>query len=660
MATTRAYYSACIPEFLHSSAELILGKLTDKSQFDVTQSQRDAWQAEIAILQRVLVGREGAIYFEYSIPRLGKRIDVLLLIGPVIFVIEFKVGEHEFTSLGMEQVWDYGLDLKNFHETSSDHFVAPILVATEAHAELPSVVLTPQRDKTLFPMSCGAELIGSVIDDVLAFATGDSIDPEQWERGRYCPTPTIIEAAMALYNRHSVSEITRNDATAVNLSVTSQAVDSIIRTSKENSQKAICFVTGVPGAGKTLVGLNVATTHFDKSNELYSVFLSGNGPLVAILREALARDKVRREKECGRKCSKAEASSQVQLFIQSVHHFRDDCLVDARKPPIEHVAIFDEAQRAWNLAQTSSFMSRKRKLPNFGQSEPEFLISCMDRHLDWAVIVCLVGGGQEIHTGEAGIGEWMESLNRSFPDWRIYVSPRLSDSEYAAAQVLKSTETRSNVVFKEELHLAVSMRSFRAENVSMLVKQILDLDQEGARTTLKAVKEKYPIAITRDPFRAKKWLRDHARGSERYGLMVSSHAERLKPHAIHVKAPMNPVHWFLDDREDVRSSFYLEDVATEFAVQGLELDWSCVVWDADFRRTPRGWGHWSFRGDRWNRIQKEDRQFYQRNAYRVLLTRARQGMVIVVPDGDSTDPTRKPEYYDSTYQYLTELGMDQI
>jgi len=425
-------------------------------------------------------------------------------------------------------------------------------------------------------------------------------------------------------------------------------------------KEPICFVTGVPGSGKTLVGLHVATTHFDRLNDLYSVFLSGNGPLVAILREALTRDKVRREKEKGNKIKKHVAMSEVKMFIQNVHNFRDECLVDTTSPPVEHVALFDEAQRAWNLEQTASFMSRKKKTPNFNHSEPEFLISCLDRHPDWAVVVCLVGGGQEINTGEAGISEWIKSLERSFGDWDIYISSRLSDSEYSAEEVLKKLESRPKVEYNDMLHLAVSMRSFRAEHVSLLVKQLLDLNLDEARETLEKIKLNYSIVITRDLSKAKQWLKQKARGSERYGIVVSSQAERLKPHAIFVKSPVDPVHWFLDGKDDTRSSYYLEDVATEFDVQGLELDWVCVTWDADFRFTKIGWEHWSFVGQRWNKIRKEERKIYLKNAYRVLLTRARQGMVIVVPQGDDEDHTRPPKFYDSTFNYLKEIGFEEI
>ncbi len=656
----RDYYSDSISNFLQSSTEVILGTLARNNDFALIQTQRGAWVTQIEILHEVLKQYEGSIYFEYSIPRMGRRIDVVLLIGPVIFVLEFKVGESEFSSSAIDQVYDYALDLKNFHESSHGQYIAPVLIATNARDAVPIVAVTPQNDRLLFPIRSDIAQLGCVIEDVLRFLEGDDIDVNQWESGRYCPTPTIIEAAMALYYNHSVSEITRSDASAINLSQTSASISEIIRLSRGNSHKSICLVTGVPGAGKTLVGLDVATKHINPDDDLYSVYLSGNGPLVKILCEALARDRVMRGGESGEKIKIGTARSDVKTFIQNVHHFRDECLLDKSRPPIEHVAIFDEAQRAWNMEQTSSFMLRKKNTPDFNQSEPEFLISCMNRHEDWAVIVCLVGGGQEINTGEAGIGEWIDSINRSFPDWHIHISSRLTDSEYNAEKILNELQSHQHVTYHDGLHLAVSMRSFRAEDVSLLVKQMLDLEVDAARQTYEKVRGKYPLVITRDLSKAKKWLKGQARGSERYGLVVSSQAERLKPHAIDVKSPMDPVHWFLDKKDDVRSSYYLEDVATEFHVQGLELDWACVIWDADFRYLPAGWSHHSFCGNRWNNIKKEERQQYLKNAYRVLLTRARQGMVLVVPEGDADDHTRSSQFYDGTFGYLKEIGFTEI
>jgi hypothetical protein len=655
----REYYSSTISKFLKSTSDEILGKLAQNNDFALEQTQRDAWLEEIRILQITLQPHKGSIYFEYSIPRMGKRIDVLLLIGSIIFVLEFKVGEKEFHSHSIEQTWDYALDLKYFHETSHECFIAPILIATKAKPFSTNIILSNRDDNLLDPITCNEELLSQVIFNVLNFSDGKEIYPKHWETGRYQPTPTIIEAAKALYKGHSVSDISRRDASAINLSKTTRAISEIIKTSKEQSYKSICFVTGVPGSGKTLVGLDIATKHIDDKNELYSVFLSGNGPLVNILQEALTRDKVQSEKEQGRKLTKKNAHRSAATFIQNVHHFRDEYIRD-QGAPLEHVTLFDEAQRAWNLEKTADFMKRRKNIPNFNLTEPEFLISCLDRHNDWAVIVCLVGGGQEINQGEAGISEWIQALENSFPKWRIYISPRMVDNEYGTEKILNKIKSRKHVIFKNELHLSVSMRSFRAENVSLLVKQVLDLKPNEAKKTLVKIKKKYPIVITRDITRAKHWLKTQARGSERYGMIVSSKAERLKPYALNVKAPVNPIHWFLEDKDDIRSSYYLEDVVTEFDIQGLELDWACITWDADFRYTKTGWSNWSLKGNKWQRINKPELRNYQKNAYRVLLTRARQGMVIVVPSGDEEDHTRKKEFYDPIFEYLQEIGFDII
>jgi hypothetical protein len=662
---SRAYYTDQIADFIERSPDEVVGRLTRSSTFAVEPAQRDAWLEQIRILRAALeqFRDRGKVYFEYAVPRMGKRIDVVLVIDHVVFVLEFKVGEKDFTASATDQVCDYALDLKNFHETSHNQTIAPVLIATRAASRPVNVGATAQADGVLLPIHCAPEDLRQLIAAVLEFCEGPSIDAEHWESGRYSPTPTIIEAAIALYGRHSVLDISRSDAGAINLKQSSEAISEIIRESRAGPHKSICFLTGVPGAGKTLVGLNIATQHMDRASELHSVFLSGNGPLVAILREALARDKVRRERESRGKKGATKlgaARSEVQAFIQNVHHFRDDCLGDPTRPPIEHVALFDEAQRAWNLDRTASFMLRKKRRPNFGQSEPEFLISCMDRHPDWAVVVCLVGGGQEINTGEAGIGAWIEAIVSSFPSWRIHVSPQLSDSEYGAGAVLEAIKDRPHVHLNPDLHLSVSMRSFRAENVSAFVKAVLDTEEAQARRLLDTIREKYPIVLTRDLSKAKDWVKSRARGTERYGMVVSSQAQRLKPHAIDVRPKINPIHWFLHGKSDVRSSYYMEDVATEFHVQGLELDWACVVWDGDFRASDKGWEHFAFKGKRWQNVNKPERQSYLKNAYRVLLTRARQGMVVVVPEGDAHDHTRKAAYYDHTYDYLRRIGIATI
>ncbi len=658
----RAYYSARIGDFLESTESEILSSLVRSSSFAVEQTQRDAWLMQIEVMRSSLrdADKQGLVAFEFYVPRMGKRIDVLVVAGSVVHVIEFKVGDATYSSDALTQVFDYALDMKNFHSTSHAVTVAPILVATLAPAAEIVPTITRDYDGVVRPLKANGTSLAEVMQFVERCSDGPTIDAEVWAAGSYKPTPTIIEAAKALYNGHGVEDITRREAAAINLSQTSRKVEEIIQGARKNKHKAICFVTGVPGAGKTLVGLDIANKHFDPTSDLYSVFLSGNGPLVAILCEALARDKVDRSKEMGTELKVGQARSEVKSFVQNVHHFRDECIRDSDKPPVEHVALFDEAQRAWNQEQTSSFMRRKKGNPNFTMSEPAFLISCMDRHDDWAVIVCLVGGGQEINTGEAGIGEWLRAIRSDFPDWHVHLSPNLHDSEYEAGSTLDLLSSHAHVHTHESLHLSVSMRSFRAEHVSSWVKAMLDADVDVARTAWSRIHVKYPIYLTRDLNAAKSWVRACARGSERYGIVVSSQAQRLKPEGIDVRYDIDPVHWFLHPREDVRSSYYLEDAATEFDVQGLELDWTCVVWDGDLRFGSDGWEHWNFKGPRWQRVKTESRQAFLKNAYRVLLTRARQGMVIVVPRGNPDDPTRDPSIYDGTYQYLKGLGLREL
>jgi Uncharacterized conserved protein (DUF2075) len=603
---SRAGYEEYISTFLRADSDAIIGRLTIESGFDVVQSQRDAWIEEIQYLKEWLGGQTGLILLEFDIPRMGRRIDAVLLIGPLIFVLEFKIGETKFNRGAVDQVWDYALDLKNFHEASHSALVIPILVATGAKMSEP---------------------------------------------------PVLIEAARVLYAQHSVEAITRNDAGAVNLRVTSRRIEELVDEAKGFDRKLICFVTGVPGAGKTLVGLNIATRRRQESSPTHAVFLSGNGPLVAVLREALTRDEAGRHKAVGRTLTKEKVAKPVKAFIQNVHHFRDEAIRDQNAPPHEHVAIFDEAQRAWDERKTASFMRQRKNLLDFRFSEPSFLISYLDRHADWAVIVCLVGGGQEIHNGEAGISEWLRAAIRTYPHWQLYISDQLRGSEYAAGNALDSLQGHQNTHFERDLHLAVSMRSFRAENVSGFVKAVLDCEIAEASNQLALLAERFPICMTRDLICAKEWIRSRARGTERYGLVASSKAMRLKPYAIDIRVAVDPVHWFLDGRDDTRSSFYLEDCATEFQVQGLELDWVCVTWDADLRFVSPGWSFHDFRGNGWQNIRNAANQTYLRNAYRVLLTRARQGMVLFIPHGDPTDPTRSPAYYDPTFDYLAKIGI---
>lgn len=634
--------------------------MTRSNEFDVTLLQNKSWEQQIPILKNSLKGFEGEIFFEFSIPRMGKRVDTVVIIKNVVFVIEFKIGEKHFLSHDIDQVWDYALDLKNFHRTSHDVVLIPVLCASEAKKSYTAIQLTSHNDKLTLPVKVGSNELKDTFRSALDFFYDEpQIVVPDYVSGGYMPTPTIIEAAVSLYNTHSVQNIIRRDAAAKNLTITTKAISSIIKNAQKRNKKMICFVTGVPGAGKTLVGLKVATSHLDNENGNASVYLSGNKPLVDVLQEALARNKVEREREKGNRVTKKTAKQAVKAFIQIIHHYRDEYLKNP-EAPYDHVAIFDEAQRAWNKEQTVKFMKQKKGVSDFDHSEPEFLISCLDRHKDWAVIICLVGGGQEINTGEAGISEWLDAIDTTFPDWEVYISPNLTDSEYLAEDTIDQLKIKGRVKFDENLHLGVSMRSFRAEKLSSFIKNILDINIESAIEDYSSIAKKYPIVLTRDLVKAKKWLKEKARGSERYGIVVSSQALRLKPFAIDVKTPMNYVNWFLDGKDDVRSSYYLEDVATEFQIQGLELDWSCLVWDGDLRYSKNGWQTFSFRGNKWQNINKADRKKYLLNAYRVLLTRARHGMVIVIPEGDEEDHTRKKEYYDPTFNYLKSIGIPVI
>lgn len=494
----RYFYGDTISHFLTTPTTQIIGILTTAhtSTFTSLQGlQTEAWKAEIGLLKNILLPyAQGHILFEYTIPRMGRRIDVVLLINGIVFLLEFKNYNENYTRHDIAQVWDYALDLKNFHEESHNRVIVPILVATEAVNSIAEY--KPYDDNVFYPILTNKEMLATTIAEILHLChNSHSFDDYLWAISRYSPTPTIIEAASALYNNHTVAEVSRSDASAENLTVTCKYISTVIERAKQEHFKAICFVTGVPGAGKTLVGLNTATQQFNKGE--IAVYLSGNYPLVQVLTEALARDKVKRSKEQGEKIPIGTARSEVKAFIQMIHHYRDSCLegtkiVDGRivadetyfqNPknaeksfvPIDHIAIFDEAQRAWTKEALVNFMSRKKGYPNFPYSEPEYLISCLDRHNDWAVIVCLVGGGQEINTGEAGISEWIESLNRDYKDWHVFISDRLHDSEYAAGKALKMLDSHPHVKFEPSLHLAVSMRSFRAENLSKFVQSLLDL-----------------------------------------------------------------------------------------------------------------------------------------------------------------------------------------
>lgn len=651
----RSYYSDNIENFLRASNDEILANLTKQHTFSLEEQQRNAWIQEIDILKEQLNNtKSGRIFFEYSIPRMGKRTDVILILNGLVFVLEFKINENQYNNTDVDQCFDYVLDLKYFHEESHNAKLIPILIASNAVDA--KNVFEKYEDNVFKPLRCNKKNLGKTIYDFSQKFGGGHVDALKWEHSIYKPTPTIIEAAQALYQGHSVKEISRSDSGAENLTKTAEAINQIIEKTKKSKTKSICFITGVPGAGKTLAGLNLANERHRFTQEEHAVFLSGNGPLVDVLQEALARNKLV-SSLTGIK--KSTALRESKAFIQNIHHFRDASLSDPN-PPIEKVVVFDEAQRAWNEKQTSSFMQRKKGIQGFSLSESEFLISVMDRHKDWAVIVCLIGGGQEINTGEAGLLAWLSALKRKFSHWDVFVSNEITDTEYTKGLKIQKLLQGIKAKSISELHLKTSIRSFRSENVAKFVKSVLDCDIQSAINLHADLDKKYPIVITRDIQKARNWLRQKARANERFGLVASSNAKRLKPHGIFVELKIDPKNWFLNSKDDIRSSYFLEDVATEFDIQGLELDWICVSWDADFRFVNNTWQYYQFRGTVWQNILDDENKSYLKNSYRVLLTRARQGLVIFIPLGYSNDPTRLPSFYDETYRYLKAIGLREI
>ena len=706
----RCLYDNSFQAFLHDTEMSVLGVLHNNYHGDTRTTTTEAWKEEISTMREVVSSFEtdGHIVFEYDIPRLGKRIDVVLLLKGIIFCIEFKVGENQKLEPDVDQVLDYALDLKNFHRFSRDKIIVPILVPTEYKKTTTIVQNSIYDDQVVNPLVTGKAGLSGLIASVLARFPNETPVDRNWIISPYAPTPTIIEAARSLYENHSVENITRHEADQVSTDRTIRYILQVIKESKDQLKKSICFVTGVPGAGKTLVGLDVAVKqtyqgHDEPVEDEGAVYLSGNGPLVAVLTEALAQDNYKRCRENDEKKKLSDSRREVSKSIQMIHRYRDNMLAKIKNPvengvleidpakavkmktagygEVEHVAIFDEAQRSWTHKRLSDYLKRggtygnKLKVPNFPMSEAAFLIWSLDQREDWATIICLVGGGQEINTGEAGISEWIAALNDKFPHWNVYISPKLTDAEYAEGRVNELLKHKQNVTYSEDLHLAVSLRSFRAEKLSAFVHALLSFDS-AAPSLYEEIKDKYPIILTRDMAKARKWLHEKVRGTERTGVLVTKESARFKPLAIHIlpSGDENAVHWFLEDKADTRSSNYLEDAATEIQVQGLELDYTCLLWDADMRYENGRWRFYRFNGQtRWveqtaTSESKQEQLKYMLNAYRVLLTRARSGMVICVPEGNPNktasgfweDSTRLPEFYDGTYQYLKSIGLKEI
>ncbi len=715
--TSRCLFQSDSNSFIEADPYYILGRIHEAFHGQTLTNTDEAWLEEINILQTVLSPwkeEEAEIIFEYNIPRLGKRIDVVLLLRGLIFCLEFKINKKDISQSDIEQVMDYALDLKNFHRFSHDRIIIPILIPTRHKTRTTTFNPSIYDDDIVNPLTSGASNLQDLINSVLVFTEASNPGTiKNWVISPYTPTPTIIEAARSLYENHSVEDITRHEADKVTTDATITYIIDVINRSKRDGEKSICFVTGVPGAGKTLVGLDVAVKQSYQEDGTFNendgaVYLSGNGPLVKVLTEALARDNYKKCKLKGERKKLSNSRREVEKFIQIIHRYRDNMLAKIKNPvvdgkleidpqkaiklkqsgygEVEHVAIFDEAQRAWTHKRIANYLKRggtygnKLKVANFPMSEAAFLIWSLDQREDWATIVCLIGGGQEINTGEAGISEWIAALNEHFPHWKVYISDKLSEPEYAEGKVNELLEHNPNVVYSDQLHLGVSLRSFRAERLSAFVHSLLSFNPDATELYKEVIGHGYPIVLTRNMDKAREWLRQQARGTQQTGVLISKVSARFQPLAVHVlpQNDDNAVHWFLEDKTDVRSSNYLEEAATEIQVQGLEVDFACVLWDADMRYN-NGWSFWKFKNpskwfynktgiSKWIPENNVENQKYMLNAYRVLLTRARQGMVICIPEGNSRktpegfleDSTRLPSYYDSTYKYFKGIGIKEI
>ena len=657
------YYYSTISSFLEENNDSILNKMLSCDPHS-SGEQVGAWKDTIEILKQQLWDKkEGVLSLEYTIPRINRRIDALVFYKNIIFVLEFKCGMKSYCKETYEQVIDYAYDLHFFHELSEKKLIVPVELPTEAPDVDFEIV---EEDRVIMPIPCNKNNVSKVIDEVVKrYPDEPYFSVDEWMNGDYKPTPTIIEAARILFNEHTVDNIKRNDST--NLSETIETLNEIIFRCRTEKKKAICFVTGVPGAGKTLVGLSIAIQNMDANNEEHSVFLSGNGPLVSTLVEALTRDKCARDK-----VPKYKAQEAAKSFIQGIHKFRLNGIIHPEKTPAEHVVIFDEAQRAWNQKKLKRFVTSNRnmlqyRISDYQYSEPESLIMDMDRHDDWATIICLVGGGQEIYDGEAGLSEWFRAL-RSFKEWEIYVTPELSDREYTHEYKWGEMTEGLDIHEYSSLHLSVSMRSLRTDMLNNFVRYLLDHDVKNAAACYEKLGRKYPIVMTRDLDAAKKWVKDISGDCDRYGMISSSNTEHTLSYG---ELKFDVPAWFLDDRTKPTSSYQFNRVASEFNVQGLELDYSILQWGADMRSNDDSWEYyywwrtgWKYSGP----VEKNEdgseklsiKQLYLKNTYRVLLTRARKGMILFIPKGNKSDFVNQPDYYEGVYRYLKTIGVEEL
>lgn len=640
----QAWWSGNAAELLANEAEAIVRRLALRlveTHHLNRDTQLHAWRQQIALLRTALRGLPDTwrVLFEYPLLRLGRRIDTVLLTEAAILVLEFKVGATAISVLDRQQTEDYALDLFDFHAESRAHPVVPILVATQSRVPAVQWPLLWHGVTPVFVAS--AATLGSLLQDITTRfpVPVRPLDSGAWEVAPYRPVPTIVEAATMLYNRHGVGDIAAARADVGNLGRTTTAIRQRIDAARSAARHEVLFVTGIPGAGKTLCGLNAVFGAVTGA-----AFLTGNLPLVHVMREALVRDAHERGRSL--RVARQETESAIQPLIGFL---RDN--LSRTEPPHEHVVVFDEAQRAWD----AEFGRRK-----FGhaQSEAALFLDIMRRHQDWAVIIALVGTGQEINTGEAGLAAWGEAL-AARPDWRVS----------APAGVLGARDPRQRLFdalpegmqIDPALHLNVPIRSIRSTAAAPWVDAVLSGDA-GQAVAIADAAGGVPFLLTRSLPDARAALRRLARGTRRAGLVCSAGARRLVADGIWPNFPHLDAtaiaNWFLRRWPDVRASDALELPATQFACQGLELDHVGLCWGNDLiRRDGRmDWIARSLAGTRWQEPRGEAAIAFQINTYRVLLTRARYETVIWVPAGDAVDATRDPATFDAIARFLCDCG----
>ncbi len=656
-----AYYSDTVGRFLAKpldALELTLHKAYESDRYkDLITTQITAWRSQIHDLKGAL--RSGhleifqpdnwGIAVEYVVPRKMGRIDTVLLIGNAIVVLEFK-GE-SVDSSAADQVEDYSLDLLHFHENSHGRTIYPVVVGnTGTEPWIRRSQLFGELRPTAF---VDTTQLGAWLATVAEkHGTESQSSIEDWNRGSYRPVPTIVEAAIGMFAEMQVEDIAKAGCDPINLTATVETIREIVVEAAQSRKKTVCFVTGVPGAGKTLAGLRVVH-HRELREETGSdsVFLTGNLPLVKVLQTALARDSLRRRKNGLRVSSRDPKTTINTVLGYKREHTRN------KNAPHEKIVVFDEAQRAWDADRTAEYLTDS-SAEFLGYSEPALMLAILDRQ-PWATLIALVGGGQEINRGEAGLSEWGRAITDRFSHWSIAAPPQALSGEYGAGAKLfdAGIEKNLDVGIHANLHLDTPTRQFRGKTIAGWTEALLRGDARECQRIL-AENSEYPIRLTRNLAAAKSWLDTTAHGTERYGFIASSEAKRLRAEGLELPpARADGVeHWFLQRKGDVRSSFQLEVAANEFQIQGLELDWTCLCWGGDFLRADSDWNLRRFRGTSWQKIGQENARAYLVNSYRVLLTRARQGMLLFVPVGDDLDSTRPRAPFDETARFLTACG----